>query len=35
LKTADEPWRYDFYCRAPEDYTGFFERIRSKRYAGW
>ena len=35
LKDAGEPWRYHFFFLSPEDYTGFFEQVRNRSYAGW
>ena len=35
LEEAGEPWRYHFYFLSPEDYTGFFDRIRDVRFMGW
>ncbi|MDD2389291.1 MAG: DEAD/DEAH box helicase family protein [Desulfobacterales bacterium] len=35
LKESGEPWRYHFYFLSPEDYTGFFDRIRDRKYTGW
>ncbi len=35
LEAAEEPWRYYFYFLSPEDYTGFFDRLRDGRYKGW
>jgi type III restriction enzyme len=35
LKEAGEPWQYHFYFLSPEDYTGFFDKIRNGRYKGW
>lgn len=32
---AGEPWRYYFFFLSPEDYTSFFEKVRTKSYAGW
>lgn len=35
LAEKKEPWRYHFYFLSPEDYTSFFEQVRSGKYAGW
>lgn len=35
LEASSEPWRYHFYFLTPEDYTGFFDRIRSGKFKGW
>ena len=35
LAEAEEPWRYHFYFLSPEDYTGFFDRLRDGRFTGW
>ena len=35
LEAAEEPWRDYFYFLSPEDYTGFFDRLRDGRYKGW
>jgi type III restriction enzyme len=35
LKEAGEPWRYHFYFLSPEDYTGFFDRIRDGKFQRW
>jgi type III restriction enzyme len=35
LAEQDEPWRYHFYFLSPEDYTGFFQRVREGNFAGW
>lgn len=35
LEEAGEPWRYHFYFLSPEDYTGFFDRIRDGKFKGW
>lgn len=35
LVAADEPWRYHFYFLSPEDYTGFFDRVRDGKFKGW
>jgi type III restriction enzyme len=35
LETAGEPWRYHFYFLSPENYTGFFDRIRDEKFKGW
>jgi type III restriction enzyme len=35
LVAADELWRYHFYFLSPEDYTGFFDRIRDGKFKGW
>lgn len=32
LKRADEPWCYHFYFLSPEDYSSFFEQVRSKNF---
>lgn len=35
LKDAGEPWQYHFYFLSPEDYTGFFDRVRDEKFNGW
>jgi type III restriction enzyme len=35
LEAADEPWQYNFYFLSPEDYTGFFDRVRDGKFKGW
>jgi type III restriction enzyme len=35
LEAEGEPWRYHFYFLSPENYTGFFDRIRDGRFKGW
>jgi type III restriction enzyme len=35
LEGVGEPWRYHFYFLSPEDYTGFFDRIRDGKFKGW
>jgi type III restriction enzyme len=35
LKESGEPSRYFFYFLSPEDYTSFFDRVRTGGYAGW
>lgn len=35
LVEQKESWRYHFYFLSPEDYTSFFEQVRSGKYAGW
>jgi hypothetical protein len=35
LSEAGEPWRYHFYFLSPEDYTGFFDRLRDGKVKGW
>lgn len=35
LEEADELWRYHFYFLSPEDYAGFFDRIRDGKFAKW
>ena len=35
LSEAGEPWRYHFYFLSPEDYTGFFDRLRDGKLKGW
>jgi type III restriction enzyme len=35
LQEAGEPWKYHFYFLTPEDYTGFFDRVRERKYTGW
>ncbi|WP_136515938.1 DEAD/DEAH box helicase [Geomonas edaphica] len=35
LQEAAELWRYHFYFLSPEDYTGFFDRIREGKFDGW
>jgi len=35
LEAASEPWRYHFFFLSPEDYTGFFDRIRDGKVKGW
>ena len=35
LAEIKEPWRYHFYFLSPDDYTSFFEQVRSKTYIGW
>lgn len=35
LMQAGEKWCYHFYMLSPEDYSIFFEQVRSKKYAGW
>lgn len=35
LEASNEPWRYHFYFLTPEDYTGFFDRIRNGKFKGW
>lgn len=35
LREAGEKWRYHFFFLSPEDFTSFFEQVRSKTYAGW
>jgi type III restriction enzyme len=35
IKAAGEAWRYHFFFLSPEDYTGFFEQVRNRSYAGW
>ncbi|HCC53415.1 MAG TPA: hypothetical protein DEQ20_00585 [Desulfobulbaceae bacterium] len=35
LEEAGEPWRYHFYFLSPEDYTGFFDRLRDGKFMGW
>lgn len=35
LAEAGEPWRHHFFFLSPEDYTGFFDRIRSGEVKGW
>ncbi len=35
LTNAGESWRYNFYFLSPEDYTSFFEKVRTNTYVGW
>lgn len=35
LEEAGESWQYHFYFLSPEDYSGFFDRIRDGKYKGW
>jgi len=35
LTEAGQPWRYHFYFLSPEDYTGFFDRMRDGKVKGW
>ncbi len=35
LRQEREPWRYHFYFLSPEDYSGFFDRIRENKIQGW
>lgn len=35
LEAAGEPWRYYFFFLSPEDYSGFFDRIRDGKVKGW
>jgi type III restriction enzyme len=35
LNEAGEPWEYHFYFLSPDDYTGFFDCIKGKKFKGW
>lgn len=35
MTEADEPWWFHFYFLSPEDYTGFFDRVRAGKFKGW
>lgn len=35
LEEAGEPWRYYFFFLSPEDYSGFFDRLKDGMFKSW